>query len=277
MQPLPKRHPEVLLAEAIARAETGLSNVFTFVVIICSPFMVAGGSAYSWTMGNSSNEEESTQGFISTMSSPAWSSSKSKGKKTPISSTKCQSKILSSVAYSSFNDDDGLVASMGKTHTEDGDGAKPANKTDRSAKFPFHLHVDPKCIGHNHPFFIVCIKNQIVGKTNVWEIILMAKHPGEVDWYMAEVSGPSSITATMPLVPWWLLDESRLHGRSCPWSPDATGRKQVAWAFMQYDKNTVWIANYLKHSNQLVYFLIHFPMGTMLGNALFGRDCQLEK
>jgi hypothetical protein len=132
--------------QSIARAETGLSNVFvfwfTFVVIVCSPFIVAGGSAYSLTMGDSSNEEASMQGFISTMSSPAQTSSKSKGKKTPMSSTKCQSKILSSVAYSSYNDYDGLVASMGKTHMEDGDGAKPANKTDRSAKFLFHLHID---------------------------------------------------------------------------------------------------------------------------------------
>jgi hypothetical protein len=155
--------------QAIARAETGLSNMFvfwfTFVAIVFSSFVVAGGSVYSSTMGNSSNEEESTQGFISMMSSPTQSSLKSKSKKTPMSSTKCQSKILSSVAYSSDDDFDGLAASMAKTHTEDGDGAKPANKTDWLAKFPFHLHVDPKRVGRIHPFFIVRIENQIVGKT----------------------------------------------------------------------------------------------------------------
>jgi hypothetical protein len=60
--------------QAIARAATGLFNVFvfwlTFVAIVCSPFAIAGGSAYSLTMGDSSEEEESMQGFISTMSSP---------------------------------------------------------------------------------------------------------------------------------------------------------------------------------------------------------------
>jgi hypothetical protein len=210
-------------------------------------------------MGNSSDEEESMQGFISTMSSPGRSSLKSKSKKTLMSSNKRQSKIPSSVAYS--NDDyDGLVASMAKTHMEDGDGAKPANKTDRSVKFPFHLHIDPKRIGCTHPFFIVHIENQIVGKTtrNVWEILLMAEHPGEVDQYTAEVSGPSSITVTMPLVPGWLLDESKLHRRSCN---------------MTQTQYQAWIADYLKRGNQSVYFLIHFPLGTMLDNALFGHDC----
>jgi ABC-type Na+ efflux pump permease subunit len=61
--------------QAIARAETRLSNMFvfwfSFVVIVCSPFVVAGGSAYSLTMGDSSKEEKSTQGFILTMSLPA--------------------------------------------------------------------------------------------------------------------------------------------------------------------------------------------------------------
>jgi hypothetical protein len=90
----------------------------------------------------------------------------------------------------------------------------------------------------------------------------MAEHPGEVDWYMAEVSGPSSITVTMPLVPRWLLDESKLRRHSC----DTTKTQYQAW-----------IADYLKRSNQSVFFLIHFPSGTMLDNALFGRDCQLEK
>jgi hypothetical protein len=254
--------------QAIARAEAGLSNVFvfwfTFVAIVCSPFVVAGGSAYSSTMGDSSDDEELTQGFISTMSSPAQSSLKSKGKKTPMSSTKHQTKIPSSVAYSSNNDYDGLVASMGKTNMEDVDGAKPANKTDGSAKFPFHLHANPKRIGHTHPFFIVRIENQIVGKTtrNVLEILLMAEHPGEVDRYMAEVSSPSSIMVTMPSVPGWLLDESKLRGRSC----NTTKTQYQAWT-----------ADYLKRGNQSVYFLIHFLAGTMLDNALFGHDCQLEK
>jgi hypothetical protein len=163
--------------QVIARVETGLSNVivfwFMFVAIVCSPFILAGGSAYSSTMGDSSDKEESTQGFISTMISPGRSSLKSKSKKTPMSSNKQQSKIPLSVAYS--NDDyDGLVASMAKIHMEDGDGAKSANKTDGSVKFPFQLHVDPKR-GRTHPFFIICIENQIVGKTtrNVWEILLM--------------------------------------------------------------------------------------------------------
>jgi hypothetical protein len=35
---------------------------------LCSPFIVAGGSTYSLTMGNSSNDKELMQGFISTMS-----------------------------------------------------------------------------------------------------------------------------------------------------------------------------------------------------------------
>jgi hypothetical protein len=182
----------------------------------------------------------------------------------PVSSTKRQSKIVSSVAYSSDNDYDGLVASMGKTNMEDGDRAKPANKTDRSAKFPFHLHVNPKRIGGTHPFFIVHIENQIVGKTmqNVWEILLMAEHPGKVDQYMAEVSDPSSIMVMMPLVPGWLLDKGNLRRHSC----DMTKT--------QYQE---WIANYLKPSNQSVYFLIHFPLGTMLDNALLGHHWQLNK
>jgi hypothetical protein len=72
------------------------------------------------------------------------------------------SNIPSSVAYSSNYDDDGLVASMGKTNMEngDGDGANPSNKVDRSAKHPFHLHIDPKHIGHTHPFFIVRIETR---------------------------------------------------------------------------------------------------------------------
>jgi hypothetical protein len=253
--------------QAIARAETGLSNVivfwFTFVAIVCSPFILAGGSAYSSTMGDSGDEEESTQGFISTMSSPGRSSLKNKSKKAPTSSNKRQSKIPTTVAYSD-DDYDGLVASMAKTHMEDGDGANLANKTDGSAKFPFQLHVDPKRIGRTHPFFIVRIENQIVGKTtrNVWEILLMAEHPGEVDRYTAEVSGPSSITVTMPSVPGWLLDENKLRGHSC----DTTQTQYQAW-----------IADYLKRGNQSVRFLIHFPSGTMLDNALFGRDRQLEK
>jgi hypothetical protein len=97
---------------------------------------------------------------------------------------------------------------------------------------------------------------------NVWEILLMVEHPGEVDRYTAEVSGPSSIMVTMPLVPRWLLDESKLRRHSC----DTTQ--------MQYQ---AWIADYLKRGNQSVYFLIHFPLGTMLDNALFGRDHQLKK
>jgi hypothetical protein len=38
-----------------------------------------------------------------------------------------------------------------------------------------------------------------------------------------------------------------------------------------------WIDDYLKRSNQSVYYLIHFPSGMMLDNALFGYNCQLEK
>jgi hypothetical protein len=58
------------------------------------------------------------------------------------------------------------------------------------------------------------------------------------------------------------LDESKLHGHSC----DTTRTQYQAW-----------IADYLKRGNQLVYFLIHFPLGTMPDNALFSRDCQLKK
>jgi hypothetical protein len=84
----------------------------------------------------------------------------------------------------------------------------------------------------------------------------MVEHPGEVDQYMAEVSGPSSIMVMMPSVPRWLLDEGKLRRHSCNTTK------------MQYQP---WIADYLKHSNQSVYFLIHFD------NALFSCDHQLDK
>jgi hypothetical protein len=182
-----------------------------------------------------------------------------------LSSTKRQSTIPSSVTYSGDDDDDGLVASMGKTNMEDGDGANPSNKVeDGSPKRPFNLHIDPKRIGRTHPFFIVHIENQIVGKTtrNVWEILMMAEHPGEVDRYTAEVAGDSSITVTMPSVSGWLLDEVKLRGPSC----DTTKTQYQAW-----------IADYLKRGNQSVHFRIHFPSGTTLDNALFGHDRQLDK
>jgi hypothetical protein len=111
----------------------------------------------------------------------------------------------------------------------------------------------------------VRIENQLVGDTtrNVWEIVMMAEHPGEVDSYKAEVSGPSSITVTMPSIPGWLLDDGKLSSmRTCP----TTG--------LQYK---AWITDYLKHSRKSLIYQIHFPSATMLDNALFGRDGQLSK
>jgi hypothetical protein len=58
-----------------------------------------------------------------------------------------------------------------------------------------------------------------------------------------------------------------------------TGRNQAAWAFMQYEKMQyqAWIADYLKRGNQLVYFLIHFPTGMMLDNALLVTTTSSKK
>jgi hypothetical protein len=228
-------------------------------------------------MGGSSDEEDSGQGYFttnqpsrSTMSSPPRSSSKSTGKKTPTSSTKRQSSTIpSSVAFSGGDDDDGLADAMSKVNVEDGDGTKTgssaADKQDGTAKNPFVLFVDPKHLGRTHPFVILRIENQLVGTTtrNVWEILMMAEHPGEVDRYKAKVSSPSSLTVTMPSIPGWLLDDGKLSSmRTCA----TTGSQYKAW-----------IADYLKGGNQSVVFLIHFPSGTTLDNSLFGRDGQLDK
>jgi hypothetical protein len=96
---------------------------------------------------------------------------------------------------------------------------------------------------------------------NVWEILMMVEHPGEVDQYTAEVSGHSSITVMMPSVPGWLLDEVKLHRPSC----NTTKTQYQAW-----------ITKYLKLGNQSVHFLIHLPTGTMIDNALFGRELDKE-
>jgi hypothetical protein len=158
-----------------------------------------------------------------------------------------------------------------------------AGKQDGSAKHPFVRYVDPAQLGRSHPFFVIRIENQVtltqlslvaltlsfaqvVDKTtrNVWELILMAEHPGEVDRYVARVVGPNSLMVTMPSIPAWLLDEAKVStSKTC-----ATTKMQYRAAIAEYQKNG------RLHS---INFLIHFPSDAVLDNAVFGRDGKLKK
>jgi hypothetical protein len=101
------------------------------------------------------------------MSSLARSSSKSKGKKTPTLSTStcptfhCPWPTAAMMTTTAW----WLQWAKQTWKMGIGGGVNSSNKVGGLAKHPFHLHVDPKRIGHTHPFFIVCIENQIMGKT----------------------------------------------------------------------------------------------------------------